>query len=484
MNSISRRNWFKLSLTAAGTLAVNDILNANLRSKFIANLNPSFTRLDFGNNFIWGTACAAYQVEGAKEGGKGEDIWDRFTHTSGKIKTGENGDQATDFYHLYKQDIQHIREMNFGAFRFSLSWSRIFPNGTGTVNKDGVEFYHQVIDSCLENGISPWITLYHWDLPQALEEKGGWANREILDWFSYYVDFCTREYGEKVKNWMVLNEPMAFVGLGYMLGAHAPGRKGISGFLPAVHHTTLCQAEGGRIIRKNVKDANIGTTFSCSWVDSIDNKPKNIRAAKRMDVISNRLFIEPALGMGYPTEEIPALRRLEKYFRERDAERLKFDFDFIGVQNYFRTVAKKSLFPPFLWAKEIPASERGVPVNEMDGEVSPDGMYKILKQFGNYKGVKRIIITENGACFNDVIEDGRIHDYQRIDFFKNYLTAVLKAKMDGVKIDGYFVWSNTDNFEWSEGFRPRFGLVYVEFKSQKRIIKDSGLWFKEFLSSH
>ena len=212
---------------------------------------------DFGSEFLWGAACASYQVEGAWNiDGKGPSIWDSFTHKKGNIHQGDNGDTATDFYHRYAEDIALLKTMNFKVFRFSISWSRIFPSGTGEINQKGVDFYHQVIDECIKNNIEPWITLYHWDLPQALEDKGGWTNREILDWFKEYVSFCTLEYGAKVKNWMVMNEPAAFVGLGYMLGYHAPGKKGPYKFLKATHHACLAMADGGRMIRKNITDAN------------------------------------------------------------------------------------------------------------------------------------------------------------------------------------------------------------------------------------
>ena len=441
----------------------------------------------FGNNFKWGAACASYQVEGAWNiDGKGPSIWDTFSHKKRKIHNQENGDLAADFYHRYKEDISLLKDMGFGVFRFSISWSRIFPEGTGKINPNGVEFYHQVIDECIAAGIEPWITLYHWDLPQALENQGGWTNRKILGWFSDYVSFCTKEYGNKVKNWMVMNEPAAFVGLGYMLGYHAPGKKGPYKFLKATHHACLAMADGGRMIRRNIPDANIGSTFSCSQIDPYRNDPvfgyKDLGAVKRMDALLNRLYIEPSLGLGYPTDALPALKRIKRYFEPGDEERLKFKFDFIGLQNYFRVVTKKSLIPPFIWAKQISADKRGVPMNEMKFEVFPEGIYSVIKQFSKYD-IDNIIITENGSCFKDRVENNRVHDPKRIAFFDAYMKQVLKAKNEGAPVSGYFVWSLTDNFEWSEGYEPRFGLIHVDFKTQKRTIKDSGYWFQSFLSS-
>lgn len=438
---------------------------------------------EFGEDFLWGTACAAYQVEGAwDQDGKGPSVWDDFTHRTGVIHEDQNGDQATDFYHRYKEDIALARSMNFKVFRFSIAWSRVFPNGIDSVNVKGVEFYHKVIDECLAQGLEPWVTLYHWDLPLALEKEGGWCNRKILDWFGNYVTFCSKEYGAKVRNWMIMNEPAAFTGLGYMTGYHAPGKKGIDKFLEASHHACLAMADGGRIIRANIPGARIGTTFSCSAVHPFDGDAKHAGAAKRMDAVLNRLHLEPCLGLGYPIDAIPALKRIYRFFDEGDTERLKFDFDFIGLQNYFRVVVKKSAFPPFLYAKQIDAKKRAVEVNEMGFEIYPEGIYEMIRKFSTYDQIKSIIVTENGVCVKDSLTGDRVHDPERIEFFEKYLAQVLKAKKEGCPVDGYFVWSLTDNFEWSEGYFPRFGLVYIDYASMKRYIKDSGRWFREQLA--
>jgi beta-glucosidase len=312
-----------------------------------------------------------------------------------------------------------------------------------------------------------------------LEAQGGWANRKIIDWFSEYVDVLTREYGSKVKNWIVMNEQLSFTGNGYMNGVFAPGRKSLGAFMKSVHYSTLSNAEGGRIVRKNVPGANIGTTLANTYVEPIDQKEKNIEAAARMDAIMNRLFIEPYLGLGYPEDTVPILRRLKSLYQDGDEEKMIFDFDFIGIQYYYRTIAKKSIMPG-MRAKEVMASERSVPVNVMGGEIYPEGLYHLLKKFSQYKGIRNLIITENGTCVPDKLENGRVHDKDRIDYFKNHLSAVLKAKNEGVNVNGYFVWSPTDNFEWNEGYSPRFGLVYIDFETLERYIKDSGLWFKSF----
>lgn len=476
---MNRRNWIKTSALTTGGLLLSDYLIANKLSK--QPITPGLVKADFGKDFKWGVAQASYQTEGAWNlDGKGESVWDRFSHTKGKIERGETGDVATDFYHKYKNDIQLVKNMNFGIFRFSLSWSRIFPKGIGEINPLGVQYYHNVIDECLALGIEPWVTIFHWDTPQVLEEQGGWTNRKMVDWFSEYAEFVTKEYGNKVKNWMIINEPLSYTGMGYMFGEMAPGKKGLKNFKASAHHSVLCQAEGGRIVRKNVSGANIGTTFQLSWIDPISDSPKHIAAAKRMDAVYNRLFIEPSLGLGYPEDGLPYLKTMKKLYSDGDEKMMEFDFDFVGAQYYYRTVAKKSMMPG-LKAKEISPKKRKVPMNEMNGEIYPKGFYQILKQLGNYEKINKIIVTENGTCVKDTVKNRKVHDIERIKYFEDHLVAMLKAKKEGVNIDGYLVWSLTDNFEWDKGFRPRFGLVHVDFKTLKRTMKDSGYWFKEFL---
>jgi len=446
-------------------------------------VQPAFTKHEFGRNFSWGVAISAFQTEGAwNTDNKGPSIWDVFTQRRKTIKNGDNAMTAVDFYNRYESDIGLIRKMHFNAFRFSLSWPRIIPEGTGSINARGTDYYHRVIDACLENGIEPWITLYHWDLPQALEDKGGWTNRDIIDRFANYADVCTRTFGDKVKKWMILNEPMSFTGLGYYTGYHAPGRKGLRNFLPAAHHAALCQSEGGRIARYNVDNAFIGTTFSFSHIKPVEKSERHIKAAERLDALLNRFFLEPALGLGYPFDTLPALRKIEKYVKPGDASRLAFDFDFYGVQYYFRLISAFSPVPPVLFAREIPAEKRGVLLNQMGFEVYPKGLYKILKKLSQYPQIKNMVITESGVCFEDRLKNGRIPDMQRQEYLMKTQEYTLKAIRKGMPVSGYFVWSLTDNFEWSEGFDPRFGLVYIDYHDLQRYLKDSGVWFGEFLT--
>lgn len=452
----------------------------------------SFDRHAFGPDFVWGTATAAYQIEGAVDrDGRTPSIWDTFSRQKGKIKTGETADIACEFYDRYESDLRLHKEMGFDSFRFSLSWSRILPEGTGPalggrINEAGLAFYDRLIDQCLTLGITPWITLYHWDLPQALENKGGWPNRNIVHWFSEFVDICTKAFGHKVKHWIILNEPLAFSVLGYFTGQHAPGRRSFRNLLPAIHHTALAQAEGGRVVRRNVPGAVVGTTFSCSPIEPFSTSTRDKAAAARVDALMNRLFIEPALGLGYPTDQLPFLSGItKKVATHGDMERLAFDFDFIGLQHYFRAIVEHSYFMPYLWAAQVSPLRRQVPViTEMGWEVYPDSMFQIIRQFAQYEGVKKIYITESGAAFYDTVQNGAVNDMARVQYHHDYLNSVLHARQEGYPVDGYFVWTFLDNFEWAEGYRPRFGLVYVDFRTQKRIIKASGRWFQQLLTSN
>ncbi|HLP19006.1 MAG TPA: GH1 family beta-glucosidase [Chitinophagales bacterium] len=475
---MTREEYLKLTaILGAGSLLPHNAL--------AALLGPAeLTRKQFGKDFVWGTATAAYQIEGAWDtDGKGPSVWDHFTHHhKGKIKTHENGDVACDFYHKYESDIELMHQMNIPASRFSISWSRVLPEGTGAVNQKGIDYYHRVIDKCLKENVEPWITCYHWDLPQALEDKGGWANRDCIKWFEEFVNLITKEYGSKVKNWMVFNEPMAFVPLGYLIGVHAPGYVNFSKFYKAVHHVVMCHGAGGRIIRANVPGAKVGTTFSCSHIDAKNDKPGNIKAAKRADAFINRLFIDPVMGLGYPKADLPACKHIMKHMLPGDEEKMKFDFDFIGLQNYSRMVVYKLGLIPIIHFANVPAKKLGHDLTDMGWEVYPEGIYHLIKKFGAYKNMPQIIITENGAAFPDENTNGEINDVKRLQFIKDYLAQVLKAKQEGVNVGGYFIWSFMDNFEWAEGYRPRFGIVGVDFKTQQRTVKTSGKWFKEFLS--
>ncbi len=430
-------------------------------------------------------AIAAAQNEGAyNTDGRGPSIWDVFAKRPRKIKAAAKPYEACDFYYRYKDDLLLTKALGFRVFRFSFSWSRIFPEGIGKVNKEGVAFYHKVIDECLLLGLTPFVTLYHWDLPHALQKEGGWTSVHMLKWFTRYATFCAEEFGDKIKNWIILNEPMGFTSLGYMLGKHAPGKTGLENFFPAIHNAALAQAEGGRIIRKLVPKAYIGTTFSCSEVVPATQKKEDIEAANRMDILLNRLFIEPTLGRNYPHDDFPLMDKLHMHSKAwKYTDRMQFNFDFIGVQNYFSLTVKHNPLIPYVQASEVKASTRKVPHTAMGWEINADSFYRMLKRYWLYGGVKEIIVSENGACFKDTLQNGVIHDAERIQYFQQYLAAMLKAKQEGTNIKGYFAWTLMDNFEWSEGYNARFGLIHVDFKTQLRTIKNSGYWWRDFLTA-
>lgn len=445
--------------------------------------NSFLHKNQFGDDFLWGVSTAAFQIEGAHDAdGKGSSIWDVFTSQKGRVKNGHHALTACDFYNSYQNDIDLISQLNIPNFRFSISWPRIMPTGIHPVNQAGIDYYNKIIDSLLEQGIEPWVTLYHWDLPHALEVKGGWTNRESVSWFSEYVEVCAKHFGDRVKNWMVINEPSVFTGAGYFLGIHAPGKKGITNYLKAMHHVTLATVAGAKILRNTVSDANIGTTFSCTHIEPFSQSQKDIDAAKRVDTLLNRTFIEPLLGLGYPQQDLSVLKKLNNYIKEDDLNNLAFDFDFIGLQCYTREVVKASLLTPYIGAELISAEKRNVIATDMGWEVYPPALYHILKRFNGYEGIRKIIITENGAAFPDTVTNGKVYDIKRTHFIQDHLEQILKAKEEGLNVDGYFVWSLTDNFEWAEGYNARFGLIHVDFETQKRTIKQSGLWFGEFLS--
>lgn len=444
------------------------------------------TAKDFDEDFVWGVATSAPQIEGAyNEDGKGLSIWDTFSKKSGKIKDKTNLNNACNFYYRYKDDLLIAKALGFRVFRFSIAWTRIIPDGKGKINHAGIKFYHNLIDECLLLGLTPYITLYHWDLPNELQKEGGWTSHFILKWFNRFVKVCCEAFGNKVKNWIVINEPMSFTALGYMLGLHAPGKRGLSNFLPAVVNTAIAQAEGGRIIRSEVKYANIGTTFSCSEVvpNNFHNE-KDVIAANKVDILMNRLFIEPALGMGFPQGEFDLMHKLNftnKAWRYYD--KMKFDFDFIGLQNYFPITVKHSNIIPIINAIEVKPKSRKVPVNSLGWEINAESFANIINKFSSYSQIKKIIITENGACFKDKITDGVVNDVERINYFKTHLTSLHKLTKINNKVKGYMAWTLLDNFEWAEGYTARFGLVHVDFKTQLRTIKQSGYWWRNFLKN-
>jgi beta-glucosidase len=438
---------------------------------------------------IWGAAISAAQTESASQtGGKGPSIWDEFCNQKKGwlfkkpvIKNQHHLDHSCDFYTHYESDILLLKKIGFKHFRFSIAWSRIMPDGLN-LNPEGVQFYHNVIDFCHEQGITPWITLYHWDLPLALELKGGWSNREIVEWFTQYALFCIRTY-KTVNNWILLNEPSVFLGAGYLFGLHAPGKRNIDGFLAATHHAMLSIGEAYRRIKFEFPEKQIGSSFSFTHIEPASSSATDAKAADLADRLINRMFFDPLIGHGYPVGDVRKIKEISKYFKKGDEDKLVTELDFIGVQTYTREVFKHNPLNPFIKLRHIPAVNRTIDLTAMDWEMHPESIYNTIMKVHAYKLGKPIIVTENGAAFEDQVVLDRVNDFARIHYYQTHISEVLRAKDEGADVRGYFAWSLLDNFEWAEGYKPRFGLIYVDFETKKRILKESALWFKRFLSS-
>ena len=441
-------------------------------------------RADFGDDFTWGVAHASYQVEGAwNVDGKGPSIWDTFTHGGGRVRNKDTGDVACDFYHRYDDDTALVRQLGFDAQRFSISWPRVLPNGTGAVNEKGLDFYDRVVDSCLGRGVAPWVTLYHWDLPQALQDRGGWANRSIVGWFEDYVGVVADRLGDRVKDWMVFNEPCSFLVVGHLLGYHAPGTRSIRKYLAGTHHVNLSQAAAAKVLRAKDPTANVGTTHIITPMRSKRDTEADRRAKASLDVIANRIFIEPNFGLGYPVDDAPLIAGIDKHIRPGDDQAIKVDWDFIGVQYYQRQLVKPWPVPKLRGVPWMSHDYRNYEITAMGWEVQPDGLREALDKVHAYDPDLKLIITENGSAYPDVLADGRVHDDRRVAFYEAHLDVVRQAVADGLPVEGYFCWSLMDNFEWAEGYDPRFGIVHVDFQTQQRTIKDSGYWFQQFLGA-
>jgi beta-glucosidase len=445
---------------------------------------PTAPAISFPKGFYWGTATAAYQVEGAwNEDGKGESIWDRFSHTAGKIKDGTTGDTACDHYHRYREDIALMRALHLNSYRFSISWPRIQPDGSGPANAKGLDFYKRLLDALLEAHIRPLVTLYHWDLPQSLEDAGGWPNRDIAARFADYATLIARELGDRVENWNLLNEPAAFTSQGYLDGTHAPGRGGILDFLRASHTANLAQGMGFRAVKAVRPHARVGAALSMSPCEPATDSEEDRLAAERAHAITNVWFLDPALRGRYPDAFSFNPAVLMK-IQQDDMDVVRAPFDFIGINLYYRTVVSATGIGDRLFDRRfllLPArmapGQKGAKT-DIGWEVWPQALYEIVMRITRDYNHPVIEITESGCAFNDSPDStGAINDVRRIAYHQQYLSELARAMRDGANVRGYHAWSLLDNFEWAEGLSQRFGLVYVDYKTQKRIIKKSGEWY-------
>ena len=440
-------------------------------------------------DLVWGVAISAAQTEsGSSADPKGKSIWDEFCskntawfgHQS-PIKNNDHIAESADFFTHYEADIDLIKKLGFTEFRFSIAWARVMPDGK-QIDPEGIAFYQKVVAYCLSKQITPWITLYHWDLPAALQTYGGWSNRQIIADFLNYVKYVVRALPE-VKHWIILNEPSVFLGAGYLLGIHAPGVKNFRKMLAGTHHAMLCIAEAYKLIKHIQPNSKVGSSFSFTHIESYSHHPKDIKAAKLADCLINRLFIEPLLGLSYPFDEYKALKAIRSFIQPGDLETLATPLDFIGIQTYTREVFKHNPFNFILPIKHIPAHERSLDLSATNWEMYPESLYQCIMKVHAYGLGAALYITENGVAFKDEPIFERVHDYPRIHYYKMHINEVLRAKQNGANVKGYFAWSLLDNFEWAEGYEPRFGLVYVDFKTKQRLLKDSAYWFQKWLKS-
>lgn len=431
-------------------------------------------------DFIWGSATASYQIEGAwNEDGKGENIWDNFTHVPGKIDNGGTGDIACNHYHLYKEDVKLMSDLGMKAYRFSISWARLLPDGTGKVNPKGIEFYNNLIDELLKYNITPFVTLFHWDLPYALYLKGGWMNPQIADWFEEYTTVIAENFGDRVKNFITLNEPSVFMGCGYWEGSHAPGFKlGDRDLLRIGHNIHLAHGKAVGVLRNKVENANIGITLATQ--PKIPVTPADEQSAYDAYFYSGlggflwstQYWLDPIVFGKYADNLVKEAGDLFPKVTEEEMKIINQKIDFIGLNIYEAQYQGDY------------QRTQGTAHTELNWDVAPDALKWGIKL--NYQRYKLpIYITENGMSAHDWVGlDGKVHDPNRIDFLHRYLKGLKAAAEEGCDIRGYFHWSFMDNFEWARGYNPRFGLVHVDYKTQVRTPKDSAYWYKEVIKNN
>ncbi len=440
----------------------------------------------FPKGFLWGSATASYQVEGAwDEDGKGESIWDRFSHTPGKMDTSDTGDVTCDHYHRYKDDIKLMKKIGLKAYRFSISWPRIFPNGTGKINKKGVDFYKNLIKELRKEGIEPVVTLYHWDLPQKIQDMGGWANRKTIDLFVKYAEVLFNEFGNSISFWITHNEPRVVAYQGHAFGRIAPGIKDKKMALQVAHHLLLSHGKTVRAFRNKGLRGKIGITLNLKPVYPKTNSPKDRKAAEVYDAYKNKWFSDPLFKGVYPEVDSSYFKKEYGYpeIRKGDMEIISTPIDFLGINCYSRSLVKYEKRNGDFNVKEIcPKNSR---YTTMNWEIYPKGIYDLLIGIKKDYGDIPLLITENGASFSDkLLEDGRVHDKNRINYYKKYIKEIWKAIDKGVNLKGYFAWSFMDNLEWAFGFTKRFGLIYVDYKSLNRYLKDSAHYYSDIIKNN
>ncbi|WP_230672466.1 GH1 family beta-glucosidase [Rathayibacter sp. Leaf248] len=452
-------------------------------------------RSDLPSDFVWGAATASYQIEGAvAEDGKGPSIWDAFVQRPGAIADGRTGEPADDHYHRVDEDVALMADLGLDAYRFSIAWPRIQPDGTGRALAAGLGFYRSLVEKLLARGITPWATLYHWDLPQALEERGGWLERDTALRFADYSELVAQELGDVVSHWITLNEPWCSSFLGYASGHHAPGRQEGSRAARAAHHLLLGHGLAVPRLRAAAPEAEVGITLNLYSVRPASGSAADADAARRIDGLGNRLFLDPVLRGAYPADVLDDLGQAEWFAEnapEEDLAAIAAPIDFLGINYYSRhTVAAADAAvvdrdaPPSAYpgSESVVFTGTDAPRTQMGWEIHPDGLQDVLAMAHELAPELPLFITENGSAYPDTVdEDGTVHDAERTDYLRAHLEACAGAVADGLPLRGYFVWSLMDNFEWAWGYSRRFGIVHVDYETQQRTVKTSGRWFSEFL---
>jgi beta-glucosidase len=442
--------------------------------------------------FVFGAATAAYQIEGAVDvDGRGRSIWDTFSHTPGRTLGGDTGDVAVEHYTRYREDVALMKDLGLGAYRFSVSWPRVLPEGAGRVEQRGLDFYRRLVDELLDAGVTPWLTLYHWDLPQALQDLGGWAARDTAARFADYAAVVHEALGDRVPHWSTLNEPMVSALLGHMSGEHAPGHRDAALASRAVHHLLLGHGLATRALRDRGED-RLGITLNFAPMSPAGNSSSDADAARRLDGQQNRMFVVPLVTGAYPEDVVSDLAAAGAPLpvEDGDLDVITAPLDWLGVNYYFRSTVRAVAEPPgkrspFIGAELIEEVEPTGPTTTMGWGIDPEGFTEVLVRLRDLAPGLPLVVTENGSAWADeVTADGEVHDPERVDYLLRHLQAMTVAIEQGADVRGYFAWSLMDNFEWARGYAQRFGLIHVDYGTQRRTVKDSGRAYAEIVRRH
>ncbi|MFZ5817948.1 MAG: GH1 family beta-glucosidase [Bacillota bacterium] len=441
----------------------------------------------FPKGFLWGTGTSSYQVEGAVgEDGRSPSIWDHFCRIPGKVKNGDTGDLACDHYHRWEEDLDLMAALGLGAYRFSVAWPRVLPEGNGRVNPKGLDFYKRVAEGCLKRGIRPMITLYHWDLPQVLQEKGGWANREVAEHFAEFTAVTVRALGDLVPDWITHNEPWVIGYLGYAWGTHAPGLADERTALAAIHHLLLSHGLGVQAFRAAApKNSRIGIVFNMGPIYPLTDSPEDRAAAWRADGVNHRWFIDPVMRGAYPADTLAHFERKHgplPFIQPGDLTVAAQPIDFLGFNIYS---CGRVSHDPEAGDLQVRWHPPVGPTTAMGWEIWPDSIHDLLVRIKADYGEIPLYVTENGAAFDDRLdEQGQVADEDRIAYLRGHIASAWRAIQAGVNLQGYFVWSLLDNFEWAEGYEKRFGIVYVDYPTLRRIPKQSFYFYRDLIRAN